>query len=223
MTMPRNSVPAPASGDPSAPGVWSRAAPYYDRFLRATSSAEYARLHELVAEDLAGAAEVLDAATGTGELALLAAALPAHVTACDLAPEMIQVARRKTPPPEGQPIDWAVGDVCALAYPDDRFDAVVMANVLHLLPAPGRAVEQAQRVLRPGGALIAPTYCWGAGRIPRGQQAAMRLLGVRVHTRWSPEGYQQFLEASGFDVCRFEILPARPPLAYAVCVARRPD
>lgn len=136
---------------------------------------------------------------------------------------MIQVARGKTPPPEGQPIDWAVGDVCALAYPDDRFDAVVMANVLHLLPAPGRAVEQARRVLRPGGAFIAPTYCWGAGHIPRYLQAAMRLIGVRVRTRWSPEGYRQFLEASGFDVCRFEILPSRPPLTYAVCVARRPD
>lgn len=200
--------------------AWSRLARVYDRFVHVTSAAEYARLRELVPQDLAGAVTVLDAATGTGELALLAAAMPAQVAACDLSPRMIEVARKKTPAQEGLPVDWAVGDVCALAYPNARFDAVIMANVLHLLPAPEQAITEARRVLRPGGVFIAPTYCWGDGHLRVWQKSLMRLVGVRVRTQWSAEGYRRFLEASGLDVQRFEILPVRPPLAYAVCATR---
>jgi SAM-dependent methyltransferase len=46
------------------------------------------------------------------------------------------------------------GDVTALPFADGSFDAVLLLDVLEHLPDPARALAEARRVLRPGGALV---------------------------------------------------------------------
>jgi SAM-dependent methyltransferase len=65
----------------------------------------------------------------------------------------------------------AEGDVHALPYPDGRFDAIVLADVLyHKDVDPPRALEECRRCLRPGGIVVvnAPAYEWlrGAHDVP---------------------------------------------------------
>lgn len=50
-------------------------------------------------------------------------------------------------------IELAKGDAHSLPFPDASFDAVVFSLVLCTIPDPGRALSEARRVLRPGGAL----------------------------------------------------------------------
>ena len=45
-----------------------------------------------------------------------------------------------------------------LPYPDERFDVVIAANVIHLLDEPEKALQELSRVCRPGGRIILPTY-----------------------------------------------------------------
>ena len=46
---------------------------------------------------------------------------------------------------------FAQADITKLGYPDGRFDAVVAANVIHLLDEPLQALRELDRVCRPGG------------------------------------------------------------------------
>lgn len=45
--------------------------------------------------------------------------------------------------------------------PTGSFEVVIAANVLHLLPEPDKALDEAARVLAPGGLLIVPTFTHG--------------------------------------------------------------
>jgi ubiquinone/menaquinone biosynthesis C-methylase UbiE len=50
------------------------------------------------------------------------------------------------------------GDAMALPYPNDTFDAAVMALVVFFIPEPSRGVAEMARVVRPGG--LAAAYIW---------------------------------------------------------------
>jgi ubiquinone/menaquinone biosynthesis C-methylase UbiE len=99
--------------------------------------------------DAAGAGKgalVLDVASGPGYVAAEAAARGAEVTAVDFSSEMVGLARSRNPG-----IAFGEGDAEALAFPEARFDAVVMNFGMLHLARPERAVAEAFRVLRPGG------------------------------------------------------------------------
>lgn len=48
----------------------------------------------------------------------------------------------------------APGDAADLPFADQRFDAVLIRDLLHHLPDRGAALQEARRVLRPGGRLL---------------------------------------------------------------------
>jgi SAM-dependent methyltransferase len=95
--------------------------------------------------------EVLELGSGMGEMTTLLARGGARVTALDISPGSIAVARRRA---QLHGVDGAIGFVCAagedLPLEGDRFDVVVGKAVLHHLDA-GRAAPELHRVLRPGG------------------------------------------------------------------------
>ncbi len=55
-------------------------------------------------------------------------------------------------------VHFEKADIMHLDYPDHSFDAVVAANVIHLLDEPYKALHELERVCRPGGKIIIPTY-----------------------------------------------------------------
>lgn len=113
----------------------------------------------LAAADLRPGERVLDVACGTGVIARLAAERvgPAGaVTAVDLSPDMIAVART-TPAPPQPVVDWQVGDAVSLPVPDGSFDVVTCQMGLMFLDDRAAAVAEMRRVLRPGGRLAVST------------------------------------------------------------------
>jgi len=94
--------------------------------------------------------DVLDVAAGTGNVALRAAAMGAHVTGLDLAPELFVTARRRAAE-YGVDVTWVEGDAEDLPYDNDSFDHVL--SVFGVQFAPRHAVTAAElvRVCRPGG------------------------------------------------------------------------
>ena len=71
------------------------------------------------------------------------------------------------------------GDAQAMPYPDQAFDAAVMALVIFFLPEPARGVAEMARVVRPGGSVSA--YAWDilGGGFPYAAMAQeMRELGA---------------------------------------------
>lgn len=92
----------------------------------------------------------LDVGTGTGALALLAARDGADVTGVDLAPGLIETARRLAAD-EGLDVTFEVGDAEALPVEDASFAAVSSAMGLIFAPDHAAAVRELARVCEPGG------------------------------------------------------------------------
>ena len=92
----------------------------------------------------------LDLATGTGEVAFRAAEAGAEVTASDLAPELIETAKRLGAE-RGLDIDFHVADCEALPYDDASFDVVSSAVGVMFSPDHRAAAGELARVTRPGG------------------------------------------------------------------------
>jgi SAM-dependent methyltransferase len=95
----------------------------------------------------------LDVATGTGEAAVRAARLGAEVVGVDLAPAMIEKARRHP-----EPVRWDVGDARHLPYADGAFDVVASSFGLIFAPEAKRVASECRRVLRPGGRIGLTTW-----------------------------------------------------------------
>jgi len=95
---------------------------------------------------------VLDVATGTGNVALRAAAAGAEVVGLDLAPELFETARPRAEA-LGVEVEWVAGDAEALPYPDASFDRVVSAFGVQFAPRHAVAAAELARVCKPGGAV----------------------------------------------------------------------
>jgi SAM-dependent methyltransferase len=111
-------------------------------------------------------ADVLDAGTGTGFLALLLAELGHRVTGVDLAPGMLAAAREKAaglPPGPARP-RFETGDAVDPPLPPGSVDAVVCRHLLWTLTDPARAFVNWHRLLRPGGRVVAIDGLWSRGR-----------------------------------------------------------
>ena len=94
---------------------------------------------------------VLEVGCGWGELAeWIARETGAEVTAVDLSPRMVELARSCG-------VDASVADVQELPFDDGAFDVAVAAWMLYHVPDRVRAVGELARVLRPGGRLVAAT------------------------------------------------------------------
>ena len=95
---------------------------------------------------------VLDVATGTGNVALRAAAAGAEVVGLDLTPELFETARSRADL-LGVEVEWDAGDAEELPYPDASFDRVLSAFGIQFTPRHEVAAAELVRVCAPGGVI----------------------------------------------------------------------
>ncbi|GAA0432464.1 hypothetical protein Aca07nite_19610 [Actinoplanes capillaceus] len=121
------------------------------RWRTAENSAAYLLPH------LSSGISLLDVGCGPGtitaELAELVA--PGRVTALEQTGEALGLARAEIARRGLANVDFAVGDVHALDFPDDSFDVVHAHQVLQHVADPVRALREMRRVTRPGGVVAA--------------------------------------------------------------------
>ncbi len=100
---------------------------------------------------------VLDVGGGTGDIArgILEKAPGANVTICDLTFEMLAMGRDRTiDRGKISGMSWVSGNAESLPFPDLHFDAYTIAFCLRNVADPHRALQEAFRVLRPGGRFL---------------------------------------------------------------------
>lgn len=98
-------------------------------------------------------ARILDVATGTGDLAILAARRIAHstVVGVDASHGMLQIGNKKVAQQGLQSrVELRFGDACALEIPDQFVDGVLIGFGIRNVPDRAKALREIARVLKPG-------------------------------------------------------------------------
>lgn len=108
-----------------------------------------------------------------------------------------------------------------LPYADGSFDVIIVANALHIVPEPEKALSEIRRVLKDDGVLVAPTFTHADNAFfGRVKAFFMKLAGFPLHSKWTSREYLAFLRENGWTVRKSAVLTASFPLTYAECVKR---
>ena len=195
---------------------WDRIAGLYDLAER-TNRKAYAGAAARAAELVPEGARVLDCAAGTGAFSLAAAVRAGSVLCTDQSETMLDRARKKAAKMGLTNISFARRDITALPDPDGAFDAVIAANVLHLLPEPEAAVRELWRVTAPGGRLILPTFL--QGKVGAAYGALIKIyqgVGFHYEHAFTPETYRAFLERLELGPVTVEVIDGKVPEGIGV-------
>lgn len=127
--------------------------------------------------------DILEIGVGTG-LSFADYRTDNRITGIDASPEMIARARERLAsgafPHVG---DVAVMDAHALAFPAATFDVVVAQFVITLVQNPEQALDEARRVLRPGGSIVLVNHFYSEtgplAALERASGGFARQIGLR--------------------------------------------
>ena len=197
-------------------GHYDARAGRYDRRIRAPERLLFGGGRAWACGQVSGA--VLELAIGTGRN-LHAYPCDIRLTGVELSPEMLAVARGRARR-VGRSVELRVGDAQELDFADGSFDTVVATLALCTIPDPRRAVDQAFRVLRPGGRLVLLEHVRSPNAMVRGVQRLLDPLFVRLEADHLLREPLEPVLAAGFEVESLE----RSKLGLVErLIARKPD
>lgn len=147
---------APPASPLAVPDAWNLVADAYAAELLPTFERFSREALRLAA--LPPSPRVIDAATGPGTLALLAAAAGARVTAIDFSPAMIAQLRQRADAAGLAGIEARLGDCQALPFADDSYDGAFSMFGLMFFPDRAAGFRELRRVLRPQGRLVVSSW-----------------------------------------------------------------
>ena len=137
---------------------------------------------------------------------------PVWVDGVDPSEGQLAFARERLATPVAK---FRQGDAMALPFPDDTFDAAVMALVVFFIPDPARGVAEMARVVRPGG--LAAAYAWDVvGGGSPSEAVIIEMKGMGFTPPRAPkaeaatlEGLQALWKQAGFADIEARVLRTR--------------
>lgn len=194
---------------------WDKVAWVYDIFADVINRKANKKMCAVVEEQITPADEVLECACGTGMLSKVIAARCKSLTATDFSANMLKRAERKCRKYEN--VKFEQGNILQIDYPDESFDVVVAANVIHLLDEPYQALQELDRVCKKGGRLIIPTYI---NQTEKGTtnhvSGAIDKAGADFKREFTMQTYQKFFEEADYTRADYTLCEGRIPCAVAV-------
>jgi ubiquinone/menaquinone biosynthesis C-methylase UbiE/DNA-binding transcriptional ArsR family regulator len=162
---------------------------------------------------------LLDLGTGTGRMLELFGPDIERGLGLDLSLDMLALARERLDRAGLRHCTVRQGDLYDLSLPRESFDLVFVHQVLHFLDDGARAIQEAARVLRPGGRLLVVDFAPHDLEFLR-EQHAHRRLGFTAET------VTQWTQAAGLDLVLHRTLPPEPgsegKIAVSLWLARDP-
>jgi demethylmenaquinone methyltransferase/2-methoxy-6-polyprenyl-1,4-benzoquinol methylase len=196
--------------------MFDRIAPVYDAMNRVMTAGLDQRWRRITARSVVREGDrVLDAACGTGDLAIADRQAGGEVTGLDFSQRMLDRARKKDPQ-----IEWVRGDILRLEYEDGSFDAVTVGFGIRNVEDLEVGLAELRRVISGGGriaileitrprGIMRPFYALWFDRIvpllgkvlPGG--AAYTYLPESVKRFPGPETLAELLRKAGFEDVRW--------------------
>jgi ArsR family transcriptional regulator len=135
---------------------------------------------------------LVDVGTGTGRMLELFGADAEHALGVDRSPEMLRVARVKLAEAGLAAAELRQGDMYALPLSSGSADTVIIHQVLHYAQQPAAAVEEAARLLAPGGRLLIVDFA------PH-EREELRDRDAHVRLGFADDVMLKYLEAAGLQ------------------------
>jgi len=205
-------------------GMFDAIAPRYDLLNHVLSVGLDKRWRERAVDELpAGAAQVLDLCTGTGDLAVATARrVSGTVVGLDFSGEMLRLGLEKVRELGFAPrIRLVRADATRIPLANLTCDAATIAFGIRNVEKPERALAEVARVLRPGGRLVIlefgqpripgvrTLYTWYfrymlplIGRLVSKHQSAYSYLPASVGAFPSPPEFASLIRSHGFETVR---------------------
>ena len=197
--------------------VWAR---FYDKiYVGLLARAQ----REAVDAAVACGRDILEIGVGTG-LTLPYFPADRRVVGVDLSEDMLRVAGQKVAERKLTAVTGlSVMDACRLGLPDEAFNAVTAQFVITLVPDPEQALDEMDRVLRPGGEIVISSRLVDSGGASAAFWSALAPLAKAVGwstdfkvsrlTDWAERTGRYRTEHVGrgyFKVVRLKKLASRP-------------
>ncbi len=142
--------------------TWDAVAAAWDRWWPSIEKGSQVLSDHMIAEAaIKPGHRVLDVATGIGEPAFTAARAVGQagsVVATDQAPQMLEIARRRSKNLGLTNVELQEMDAEQLDFPEASFDAALCRWGLMFLPNLSAALDNLYRLLRPGGRMVAVVW-----------------------------------------------------------------
>ena len=146
--------------------------------------------------------EVIELACGSGQLSFNLSKHTKSWLATDFSEKMILEAKKRG---GNEKLTFAVADATMLLFDNEKFDCVVIANALHIMPKPDEAMKEIYRVLKPNGTLFAPTFLWKEGKQRKMIKSLMSILGFKMYQEWDKKEFEDFIKEYGFSVVEMKL------------------
>lgn len=199
------------AGGIMAGSFWSRIAGRYDDDTRYLIGHDLVSSIQTALTEAVPHGDTIELGCGTGLITRAYAPRCRSVIATDVSAPMMKEAERALAALPNVTVRAA--EATATGLPAESADAVVMGNLLHVVPDPAAVLAEARRLLRPGGVVVAVDVT-SDGMSP-GQLLAS---GWRLLRRWGFGSgrndldlatIRQLVVAAGFDVTEARLLTGR--------------
>ena len=120
-------------------------------------------------------------------------------------------------------VSFRRADITNIRCKDARFDKVVAGNVIHLLPDPGKALSELERVVKPGGKVIIPTYINMSKKSAGLAVKFVEFLGADFKKQFDLTSYKDFFATMGYRDVEYFVVEGRMPCAIAVITKNRQE
>ena len=193
---------------------WNKVAPLYDLFENVYNGKVYTGTGKKVADMIEPSDEALECACGTGAISIYIAQKCRKLIATDFSSGMLRRVAKKCGKYDNVTIKKV--DIMNIKCKDNRFDKVVAGNVIHLLPEPEKALRELERVAKPGGMIIIPTYINMSKGASKAAVKLITLLGADFKRQFDLDSYKRFFEKMGYTEGKYYVVNGRMPCAIAV-------
>lgn len=148
-----------------------------------------------------GDERAIDVGTGAGALALALAPLVREVVGVDRVPELLALARERSP----ANAKFGEADATGLPFDDDSFDLAGTLRTLHHVARPELVVAELARVTRHGGHVLVVDQIAPADPLEALELDRFERVRDASHTRLLPEiDLRHLFEANGLTLVRTE-------------------
>ncbi len=193
---------------------WDNVAGVYDIFVKVINRKTHNELKSIVGKYIESQDKVLECAAGTGMLSTVIAERCDTLVVTDFSSKMIKRAEKNCSSYDN--ITFELADIFALDYPDNSFDKVIAGNVLHLLDEPLKALAELNRVCRPSGMLIIPTYMNRDKQDKKNKLTdSVGKVGADFKQYFNVVSYLEFFKSAGYIDVKVELADGKIPCAVA--------